>query len=509
MSTNIGVLSTARPDPVESPEFGASLPVPIRLLSPPSVSTEGTDFIRFYSAPVRGALWRPLLIFLLVVAATGGGLWSILSSGSPSGRPARVAVTTSKSGFEIRLTGGLIDLAQLRTALTRSGHGNLISPLPGGAVAVNADIYVGKRATLTVTSSALLLRSGLKTHVRLSTDGGALNFDDDTITSWTSQRNVDADPVGGRADIVATGHGAQLNFTHCQVLGLGTDAGSPGVSWREGAAGTVLDSQFSENWRGAYAYKAGPLTILGSSFTGSQEDGLLLLDSGAGSTIQNSNFANNDHSGLEIAGTRGSLTLIGITAHGNRLAGLLTRVDADVAVSDGLFYSNNQFGISADGGRLSLVGTKVWANTTGITVDGGVAAVTGSDLSGNSRDGMYVTGSGSRVTASADRFDHNTRSGVWVTDGRVAVTDGLFDENVTGIRVDGFSDSFEAEDNTITNSVKDGVALEVAPGIEIRGNVIEGNGDSAISTNKAYNLTRVLRENTIADNHTATRIRGN
>ena len=85
------------------------------------------------------------------------------------------------------------------------------------------------------------------------------------------------------------------------------------------------------------------------------------------------------------------------------------------------------------------------------------------------------------------------------------MTAGLFDENLTGIRIAGFSGSFLAMGNTITNNVKDGVTIDVAPGIQIRRNVIDDNGASGISTNKAYNLNAMVKENTITNNRTAAR----
>jgi hypothetical protein len=470
------------------------------------IGMEITDFVRFYRAPIRRRAWHRLLVALLVVAT--GGAWLVVSSSKPASAAAHVAVTASTAGTVVTLTGGSLDLGQLRQSLTRSGHRGLISLVAGGAIEVNSDIVVGARATFTVTHSALLLRSDERTHVRLTAQGGELNFSDDTIASWTAKGVVDTNPIGGRADIVATDRGAELNFSHCRVIGLGTDEDDPGVSWRDGAAGTVDDSQFSENWRAAYAYKSGPLTILSSSFTGSQEDGVLLLEPGLGSTVRDSTFANNGQSGLEIAGNVDDLTLVHDTADRNRDAGFLTRVRAgSVDMIGGLVYDNEQAGISAAGGHLSIAGTKVWANETGLSIAGGDVSVIGSDLSANTQDGMYVSGDGTEVTAAADRFDHNSRSGVWVADGQVGVTGGFFDENLTGIRIAGFSHTFRAAGNTITNSIKDGVALDVAPGIQIQGNVIEDNGDSAISTNKTYDLSPILKQNTIVNNQTATRVR--
>ena len=43
--------------------------------------------------------------------------------------------------------------------------------------------------------------------------------------------------------------------------------------------------------------------------------------------------------------------------------------------------------------------------------------MTDSDLSANTQDGIYVTGADTAVTATADRFDHNSVSGLWAAAG--------------------------------------------------------------------------------------------
>lgn len=489
------------PQPVRVPEIP---PPPSEL---PALVSDATDFLRFQ--PARKLGWRAILIVVLVVALVAGVIvWWELGRGNGTQR-AHVAVTASTAKTVVTLTGGVDNLAQLRQSLDRNGHGNLISPVPGGAVEVNADIVVGRRGELNIVGAAVLLRSDAKVAVRLSAqEGGTLNLTDDTISSWTAQGAVDANPFGGRADIVATGQGSELKFTNCDVVALGTDTNNPGVSWRNGANGSILDSHFSQNWRGAYAYKSGPLAIVGSSFKNSQEDGVLLLDPGSNSTVENSTFADNAQSGLEINGTRGTLTLSNDTADNNHYVGVLIHAPVEqVAIIGGLFYQNEQFGISANGGQVSVDNSKLWSNGTGLSIEGGTTSVSGSDLSSNTQDGLYVSGSASSVVATSDRFDHNSSAGLWVADGHVTVTSGLFSENLNGIRVAGFSRSFDAAGNTISGNIKDGVAIDVAQGLQIHGNVIEDNGNSAISTNKADNIEGLIKQNSVHGNGTSTRVR--
>jgi hypothetical protein len=446
-------------------------------------------------------------MILFVVSVVGASVWWEVGRGKGTPPPAHVAVSASTGKTVVTLTGGSDSLTQLRRSLVRDGRGQLISSVPGGAVEVNADIVVGRKAELTVAGTALLLRSEPQTHVRLTAQGGDLDFMDDTITSWTAAGAIDSDPIGQRADIVATGRGSELSFTNSEIVALGTDTNDPGVSWRNGASGSVQDSQFSQNWRGAYAYKSGTLTVTHSSFTGSQEDGLLLLDAGSKSSIQDSTFARNTQNGLEVNGTVGALLLANDTADENRAAGLFIHAPVEnVVLRGGLLYDNGQYGVSVDGGRLSLDGTKSWSNGTGLFINGGSTSVRDSYLSSNVQDGMYVTGS-AVVSAASDRFDHNSSAGIWVADGQVTTISGLFSENLNGIRVAGFSHSFVAVGNNISNNIKDGVALDVAPGIQIHGNVIDDNGNSAISTDKAYNVKGMIKQNSVRGNQTSTRVR--
>jgi hypothetical protein len=482
--------------------------IPLPPPEPPRIRTENTEFLRFQQA--RPATWRLLIVAVMLVAVGAVVVWSRISHGGAKPAPPHVAVTSSKAtGTVVTLTRGPINLSQLRTSLTRSGHSNLISSVPGGAVEVNANIVVGTRATFDITRAALLLFSDAEQHVQILARGGTLNFADDTISSWTKQGDVDTDTIAGRANLVATGRGTELNLTNCWVVGLGT-AQDPGISWRDGASGSVQSSRFSQDWRGAFAYKSGQLTIVNSSFSNSQEDGALLLDPGTGSSVSDSTFANNTQSGLEVEGTVHNLNLVSDTADHNGYAGLLTQVTTgEVEAIHGLFYDNQWYGISVGGGQFNIDEAKIWANQTGIYIHGGDNSVTDSDLSANEQDGIFITGSDTVVTANTDRFDHNSVAGLWAAAGRIQVTSGLFDENVTGIRIARYARRFfQAEGNDITNNSKDGVSLDVGPGIQIQGNVIDDNGDSGISTNKTYkNLKTMLEENTLSNNQIASRIR--
>jgi hypothetical protein len=475
----------------------------------PATVTEASDFLS-YSRRRRLTRFQFIIILIvLVVAAAAAGLWWAKGRGHGTLPTAHVTVTTTGARTVVALTKGSDSLPQLRRALAHQGHAGLIASVPGGAVEVEATITVGRGGALGITKTALLLSSSGASPVELSAQGGRLDLLDDTVSSWTSGGTVATDAATGRPDLIATGRGAQLNITNCQVVGLGTNAASPGVSWTYGASGTVMDSHFSGDWRAASAFRSGPLTFTNSSFSRSLDDGALLIDPGAGTTIKDSTFDHNAQSGLDVDGTVRRLTLASDAADHNRVTGLVTRVVAgQVAVTGGLLYDNGQFGLSAIGGRVTASGTKAWDNTTGFGIDGGTDSVHGVDLSGNKRDGMYVAGAGTTVTASSDRFDHNSRAGVWVNAGRVTLTGGLLDENDTGIRVEGTARSLRAIGNTITDNLKDGLALDVSPSLDIRGNVIDDNGASAISTDKKTNLKPLFTHNSISHNQTATRIRG-
>lgn len=474
----------------------------------PEPSAVAREFLR-YGARRRTRRRRAVAIGVVgVLGVVVAGYFSGITSGSKPPPPAHLAVRELASGAVVTLTGGTDDLPTLERSLRQAGRGGLLRTVTGGAVEANASIDIGRGATLTITRTALLLRSAPRLYVRLKVVGGTLDLRQDTVTSWTSAGTIDSNQQASRPDITATGRRSVLDIDATQVVGLGAKKGYPGLTWRAGASGTVVDSQFTHDWRCGYAYRSGPLSITGSSFSDCGENGLVLASPGAGTSIVDSNFSGSAGSGLAVTGSVRDLTLTGDTAASDRVDGFdISQAAGAVTVAGGTFHGDGQDGILVASGRVTVTGAKAWSNQVGVFFDGGSSTVTGTDLSANTMDGIRVDGPHTKVTATTDRLDNNSRSGLWVSDGNVSVMSTSSTENLTGMEVNGIGQYFHAVSDTISDNVKDGVALDTVKGVAVRGSTIDKNGDSGLSAPKGVDVAPLLKGNRLADNGTETRIK--
>jgi hypothetical protein len=435
------------------------------------------------------------LFALAIIVIAAVLFWRSQSSGG-STAVGTVTLTTTPGGPVVTLTNGTLDRDQLRNALVKDGHGAYFVPAADGGYELTADLVVGSKGHLNINNTALLLESDAKTHVRISSEGGSAMFRQDTIASWNNGA-VDTNLSDGRADIVAEGNGSRLDFTDSTVSFLGANANDPGVSWRNGGAGVVVGSSFTSDYRGAYAYKSGRIVVSDSTFSSNGETGFLMLYPGAGTTVKTSQFNSNVANGLEVDQATAPY-VDDVQAGNNGGVGLVIDNGQDARVAKAQLHDNKQQGMTLTGPTGVLISSsKIWSNSTGITVSGGSATVQGTDLSGNITDGLYETGPTTRLVMTGDRLDHNDRSGLYITDGSGTITGSLVDTNGSGIYVAGASAAIVAHGNTVEGSIKDGVALTGINHVTLSGNTISKSGDAALSVAAKTNLTPIIKSNTI------------
>ncbi len=457
------------------------------------------------SAPRSRSRWLRFAVPIAIIGAAAG-IWVLLRA--PSEPLAHVLVTKSHGVSQMVLSDGDMTLNQLRTALVHEGHGSLLTPAQGGGYELEGDLSIADGAHLTISNTPFLLESTSAHQVRVVVAGGSLTFRRDTIASWNSSNGVDADITNGRAYIVAEGPTSRMDFSDSTVAALGSNADDPGVTWRLGAAGGISQSTFEGNFRGAYAYDSGQLTIAGSTFTHSIENGLVLLGASSGSNVVSSSFDDNASDGLEI-GITSDIEVSNITAMGNTFDGLSIHGGQDIRVSGGLFSANQQYGIvTADATRVTMDGIRVWDNTNGVEVDGGATAVSNSLLSGNDDDGLFVTGPTSVLRLTGDRLDNNQEAGLWVADGAVVAEQNLIDENRTGVSILEASRATVIQDDQILDNSVDGIALLAPTTGVITGNTIVGNAKAAFSLAAKGSVAALVRANRVSGSETLLRIRG-
>lgn len=454
--------------------------------------------------PRRNAL--ALLVILAAVAATG---WELVNAHSARGPvEATVSVTSTPGGPQVTLTNGSLDRDQLRSALQKSGHGSYFVPAADGGFELTADLVVGKNAHLTIDKTALLLLSNASEHVRITAAAGWVSFSRDTIASWDNG-TVDTDLTDGRADVVADGAGSRLDFANSTISFLGANANDPGVSWRDSAVGAVVSSSFTNDFRGAYAYKSGRITVVGSTFATNAETGLLMLSPGADSTVKASVFDGNTSNGLEIDLATAPY-VDQVEASNNSGAGIVIDNGSGARIAKSELHNNKQQGITLTGPTGAQITTsKIWSNATGVTISGGDAVIESTFLSGNINDGVYLTGPATKLALTDDRLDHNDRSGIYLADGHGTISGSLIDTNGSGIYVAAPDAWLVATGNNVEGSVKDGIALTGIAHDTVTGNTVSKSGNAAFSVATKTNLTAMTKANTIlkSKGETVSRVR--
>ena len=444
----------------------------------------------------------------LLLAALGAGAWLLVDSawGAPT---ARVLVGGGTDREVITVTGGALDLQGLQDGLERGSHDGLLVPGAGGALELRADLVVGRGADLELSAVPLLLRSDAGRSVRVTVrDGGHLLLDRATVVSW-SGTGVDADPADGRPSVVATGEGSRLDVRRSEVSHLGTGASDPGLSWRNGAAGSLVDTTVTANVRGADSTGGGALVVEGATLEGSLQEGLSLQDPGPGTSVDSSAFEGNGGDGLVVRNAD-HLELTGLRLRDNGATGLTVAGASSVTVHEAVASGNAAEGLLLDDAVATVVtGSTSWANATGITVSGGEVGVEDAVVSGNVADGVLVTGSGTRATLTRVRADHNDRAGLWLAGSSATVTASVFDRNDTGVRVDD-DGQLVARDNTFVDSVRDALSLSGPDNPGITGNTITDSRLAAFSVPAEADLEAleaVVARNALRGDQEATRVR--
>jgi hypothetical protein len=441
---------------------------------------------------------------LVLACAIAAGGWLYVHRPGPR---AVVSVTGPTASQSVTVTGGALTVGALITRLADSGHGQLLTASTDGTISLSADLIVGRRGTLTISGSSLVLRSDSVRSVKVSVrDGGTLSVDRSTVVSWGGS-GVDSDLADGRASITATGAGSTLSVNRSNLSYLGEDVNNPGLSWRNGAVGSLIDSTLRYNFLGADASRSGILRISGSTFSSSTQQGLLLDSPASGSTVDSSTFDRNGAEGLLLRNAQAT-ALRDVEASANEAAGLSVLGSSSVTVSGGQLSANKGEGLLLTNATAALVqNIQSWDNTSGVTVSGGNATINSSQLSGNTSDGVLVVGTDAQATLHGNRLDHNDRGGLWLTAGSAIATSNTFDRNDTGLRVDDTS-TVTAKDNTFLANVIDAVALAVPVNPGITGNRISGSGQAVFSLPATGDLSAVEAANVVDSGQTLARVRG-
>lgn len=482
---------------------------------------------------VHNPQWhRPTILGYLLFTLCAALIGAQVALADPAVTATYTFIQDKKNQLTILVTGAgaTITLADIQSGLGAANADHLVN-LGNGVWRLNTNLWIDEDVTLllspqngvnelqlrsdnngAVTSSAINEIESIDaieypSFVYLKTENGSIHLDSVKVYSWDTAANaVDTNYSNGRAYILAK-LDATLTVQNADIGYLGSaDGESYGLSWRDinsttepnvlrtRVTGQVLNSKIHHNYYGIYTYQAQNMTFRGNEFHSNVRYGFdphdythhvlvednLAYNNGAHGFIisrgcNNFTFRNNKSYNNVDPGTN--------LAHGFMLdPGGASASDPQVSSSNNLLENNESY--NNEGYGLRLLGSSdneirnnyFHHNDTGMTIDGAA-----------------VTSATTRNLVRGNRFEANTKTGIFLRE----------------------APQNEIRENIITGNLGSGLDIRKATQNKIEANTITGNGihgvilsDSAqqnsllgntIQNNKSYGIN--ITASTTTGNH--------
>ena len=422
------------------------------------------------------------LVFMLPNGTAGGGMRSavatVFTTGGGSASVATISPATGLPAISAALvldaqtqpgwtTRPLVEINGVSAGSTDGLHvtaagtvvrGFIINRFANGGIAVEDSSTVqGNWLGTTASGSAASANAtqGLKLDGNASTVGG----------TSASQGNVLSGNAGAGLWLSSgSGHVVQGN-----LIGVGAD-------------GTTAVANTGLNGIEVYASNStigGPATGAGNVISGqsnASKGGISVCSSG--NTVQGNRIGTNAAGTAALANAGKGITVC-VDSTGNLIGGLAIGAgnvisgnggDGVADFGTGTVFQGNTIGLSATGTAALPNGSSGLNLLGGGTLVGGAAAGAGNVISGNSGDGVNV--SGTSVTIQGNTIGLNTARSAALANGASGIILAGAGATVGGTAV--------GAGNTISGNAGKGVVVQSGTGHAILGNVVYGNGGIAI-----------------------------
>ncbi|GLI38589.1 right-handed parallel beta-helix repeat-containing protein [Geobacter hydrogenophilus] len=165
---------------------------------------------------------------------------------------------------------------------------------------------------------------------------------------------------------------------------------------------------------------------------------------------------------------------------------------SNVAVNESALNDNYR-AIQFQESVVAMTGNTLCGNRSGVQGRDSRVLFTDNLVCANLMGGNFFR---TELTARGNRFVGNAKEGLRVREGVAAITENLFDANRYGFLV---ADTFygEINRNSFTNNLEIGISMKNVDNLQVRGNVIAGNGFSGLMVQDAR---AVIGGNLISDN---------
>jgi parallel beta-helix repeat protein len=316
---------------------------------------------------------------------------------------------------------GSITLAALSSAL---GRPELLRELAPGEWILNANLRIGKGASLTVAGPSvrrLKLRSDAQGFTWIKAFDAQLTFVDTCVTSWDSSlNNVDTNDADGRSFVLARG-GSRMDIRGSELSYLGYYANeSYGVAWRqEGTSGEAINSRFGHNFYGLYSYEASNLVIRSNEVHHNVRYGIDPHTRSNRLLIEGNTAHHNGKQGIILAEECTDSIVRGNTVYANDLHGIvLYKHSNNNLVENNISYGNGLQGINInDSSNNTLRGNTTYANAEagiGVGQQATNNVLEGNLARDNAKDGIYFYSDASGNTLRDNIVRDNLRYGIYV-----------------------------------------------------------------------------------------------
>lgn len=493
------------------------------------------------SIPTLSPHWltisRVLLVSLLTLVA-GASVRAMAADAAISATYTVIKDAKSQNTIFVTGAGATVTLPEIAGGLGAANTGYLVD-LGNGRWRLNANLWIDQGVTLNLSPqsgvSELQLRSesngvtssaadqidsiaaiSYKTFVYLKTENGIINIDGVKIYSWDAAANaVDTNYSNGRAYILAK-LDAILTVRNADIGYLGSaDGESYGLAWRDVNAtntpdvlrtrvtGEVINSKIHHNYYGIYTYQAQNMVFRGNEFYNNVRYGFDPHDYSHHVVVEDNVAHDNGAHGFIISRGCNNFTFRNNKSYNNRDPGsnlahgfMLDPGGAEInkpqvssannLLENNEAYNNEGYGLRMLGsGNNTIRNNYFHHNDTGMTLDGmAVDSVTENNI------------------ISGNRFEANTKAGIFV---REAYQNQILGNNLQGNLGSGIdirkAERNQVESNTIADNGLHGIILsDSAKQNFFLRNTIKNNQGYGISISGTSTTGNYWSQNLIFDN---------
>lgn len=243
---------------------------------------------------------------------------------------------------------------------------------------------------------------------------------------------------------------------------------------------------------------SGPVNIENSRMFNLSGTGVKLTNMTGDLGIFSSTIELSGANGVDFEGSGGAFVSIqtsSITNHPNGVGARIANPGGQVSFGNNSVVSNNASGIVVEGASsLAIDATQVNLNTlnglTASNVTGQVSLTGSTDMINNGFIGAHISNAGSLDINNVDVLDNSAGGLIASTvSGGVEITNSSFDNNSTGIGIDGAGFVTIENSSALSNTTANGLTINNGGTVSVTGQQFNGNAGNGIEITNSLGVT--------------------